>query len=263
MPGTTLADRDFRAAAVAATRRELGVSKPLQLESLRRSAVVAYPNDELASMRRASLIDTVAFFMAIPLGLFACALAVWPGLAGLIGGERFAGVSVPSRIAAAVGLLGFSVGLGWWAGTRYKRRIAKLIARRPKPIGFDHSEIVTVEPVETHGRFKLVSDDSGVLWYDLDGGRLMVDGVSHRYLICRDDVHDLQPTDFTLGCAVRIEMSVGTTRFAFVVGSMQPDKHDIENQPSLSAREWFARNLALALGISHFSAAGDSTDSGN
>jgi hypothetical protein len=235
--GPTFTSSGNRSGPIEATSRELQISNFEQLALSKKSGVVEVPDRFRVSFAMARFVAALGCLLTVLL-MVVTVVVIMLSLFQHIRWQNWAG---PLGIAFLVRLV--LLGVPVWAELRTVGVIAK---SRPIPAGFVGLESVGVEPAETYHRVKLLADEVGVLRHDVAGRRLLIDGLSHRYLICAPDVVKMELGSVKLGSGVRLDVRVGSSTLAFVISSRLGGQQS-QVEPNLDSRVMFARRLARTL----------------
>ena len=84
------------------------------------------------------------------------------------------------------------------------------------------SMLVRIEDARTYHRTKLSPEDIGIAFLDVENRRLLVEGVSHRYVIRGEDVTCLWPLQAHSIISARIDYEIGGERLSLVLARRNP-----------------------------------------
>ena len=133
--------------------------------------------------------------------------------------------------AAIVGLVYGSRGLRSWRDYLVRR-----VGGRPgTPLGAPDeppSAALALEDGETFHKPKLLGDDFAIVFFDREHRRLVVEGLTHRYVIRAEDVSQIWPVAASAASAVRVDWRVDEEPLSLVFSEM-----NIWNQIPLAARK--------------------------
>jgi len=240
---------DFRETAVKASAALLsGSVRALNLADLNRSlCLVAEPN-------AAARVKSEGRF---ELKLIGCAavLLVGGALIGALGegsGDKSALHPVPGNLAVeTVGWTLFSIGLAAFLGaliagsTVRKRMLMGRLCRRPGALfGAETKErtmLLRVEDARTFQFMKSAPEDIGVCLFDEPRRRLLIEGISHRYVICGADVTKLALLSSGRTTTIQVDYRVGNEELALALGPMGLGRHVAAHSPLFL---WLAKRSA-------------------
>lgn len=110
-----------------------------------------------------------------------------------------------------------------------KSFLARRLARRPGSLleGCDrlHSRVLRLEDAKTYHKQKLCPEDVCLCVFDRPNRRVLLEGVSHRYLIRADDVATLWPLQSGDKISLRIDYRIGEEPLSVVLAADNPLSH--------------------------------------
>lgn len=234
---------DFRDPAVAAGLAILGDRPVPPLATADASLCLPASEDGPRQLRHASW--AYIGWMAIPLvGMFG-SLGGGLGLATIAKGG---GPDTPlSNAFLAAGMIGFFAAaiVGLVYGSRglrsWRDYLIRRVGGRPgTPIGMPDeppSAALALENGETFHKMKLLGDDFAIVFFDRERRRLVIEGLTHRYVIRAEDVSQVWPVAASAAAAVRVDWRAGDEPLSLVFSEM-----NIWNQIPLGAGK--ARRVA-------------------
>jgi hypothetical protein len=240
-----VAAKDFRDQAVAASKRELGLSSPDAVMGSTHSACIDLPPRQRVDLSAGGRMVKLGLTFAV------CAWGVALVAAGLIwhgGGREPWPMPGVGMIGAVVGSVLIGVGALAVAMTGEKR-CARRIAGPGREFDVFPREMVGIEPSETYKKFKMMPDDLGWLYHDSVSRRLLIAGATHWYCLCAGDVVALEKGEGGVGgSGVRVDVRVGSAAVLSLVLSARKDLSDPDN-PGLSydPKMHFRRRLGRTL----------------
>jgi hypothetical protein len=235
------APADFRDGAVAASRALLDTRKAPDVRTVAHSLCLPAAEDGRRALKvmnwRKVVIQGVLFVGWVGFLLF--------GLAG--GGMKDAqGKMTPlGETMLFVGVIGFGVLIvlnliAMLGGDRiWKPLLAGRLRRQPGSLleqgaGLE-SAVVRVEDARTYHKQKVSGEDLGIALFDRANRRVLLDGLSHRYVIRGEDVTSFWPVQAGEVISIRLDYRVGDTTLPLVLATTNPYVHLLWGL--LSARE--------------------------
>jgi hypothetical protein len=217
---------DFRDAADRASARAMAAAAGVAPGDATVSLCYRVDPEPVPKLKRASWLDLVTAF-GFPIGILLSFIAQFSGaLAFSLGRYRAAlALLIGSGAAAAFGLgcLAFQVLL---CGRVQKWLLMRRFARRSPPL-FDADRALPKLPgrIEDPATFhvgKVTPEDWIVCQLDATRRRLLIEGISHRYVIRGEDVTAIEPVGSAVA-SVRVDLVIGGTQpLAIVVARYSP-----------------------------------------
>jgi hypothetical protein len=227
-PTDSTAAGDFRDSAVAASEAILAAQPGANLRTIASSLCLVASEDgrrELKAVGSRRMIIQVCLFVGwvgcLLLGLLGTTMKDAQGketpqgralmLAGIIG---FFALAVPSLISMSAG---DRLAKPFLAG-RLRARPGSLVE-----LGADlKSTVLRVEDARTYHKQKLSGEDMGIALFDRANRRILLEGLSHRYVICGEDVACFWPVQAGEVISVRIDYRVGDVTLPLVLATRNP-----------------------------------------
>jgi hypothetical protein len=85
--------------------------------------------------------------------------------------------------------------------------------------------VFRVEDARTYHKQKLTGEDLAIALFDVANRRILLDGLSHRYVIRGEDVTCLWPVQTGEAISARIDYRVGEATVALVLATRNPYFH--------------------------------------
>jgi hypothetical protein len=221
--GTTLVGRgeDFRAAASAASWAMTMGAVHVDVESIGASLCMPAEAAPLGTLKSLSWIElaSVGGFLAFSLVGFLLSWIASPVLAAgheLIAAVCF-GLSMVMMGLSAVAVIFSAIGFGplqrWLLRRHFARRGGSIVGGGE--IAGRH-ELIRIEDPATFHISKLTPEDWGIAVLDGARGRILIEGVSHRYVILAQDVIEVTALKATTASA-RVTYRVGEVTLGVVI----------------------------------------------
>jgi hypothetical protein len=222
---------DFRDRAVAASRELLKGLATCDYRTVGASLCLPAGEDGPRALKRAgrlkAAVMTVLFlgtFGGLGIGLIGTQLKDPQGKETpqgkqlmIIGLVMFGGLVIPSLI---VSVAGDRVG---------KPFLAHRLRNQPDSLLLDDPELASwvlrVEDARTYHQTKLAGEDLGIALLDPEHRRILLEGLSHRYVIRGEDVTCFWPLQAHAVISIRIDCRIGEERLALVLATTNPWFH--------------------------------------
>ena len=223
LAGVTLVGRgggDFRDPAVRATAAITLGAINIDVESVDASLCMTAENSPATRLRRMSLLEIVITYLFVAGNLLAFPI-IWIGNALLSNGHTIVailtyiaagGAMLLSLTAAAFLLFAFRRLQTWILMRHFARRDGAILPPRSNL----PRELIRIEDPATFHISKLTPEDWGVALLDGPRARLLIEGISHRYVIRGADVTEITPLR-AIGQSVRLTYLIAGEPFAIVL----------------------------------------------
>jgi hypothetical protein len=109
------------------------------------------------------------------------------------------------------------------------------------------SRVVRIEDARTYHKTKLAGEDLGIALLDPENRRILLEGLSHRYVIRGEDVTCFWPLQAHAIISVRIDYQIGEGRLALVFATTNPSFHVLSGMFADRAVKRFVSSLAETL----------------
>ena len=244
---------DFRDRAVAASREQLKGRATCDYRTIGASLCLPAGGDGPRALKRAGRLKaavlTVLFagtFGGLGIGLIGTQMKDPQGKETprgqqlmVIGIALFAGLVIPSLI---VSVGGDRIG---------KPFLAHRLRNHADSLLHDGHELVSwvlrVEDARTYHQSKLAGEDLGIALLDPDHRRILLEGLSHRYVIRGEDVTCFWPLQAHAVISIRIDYRIGEERLALVLATTNPWFHFFSGLLAQRAVKRLVSGLAGAL----------------
>lgn len=220
-----------------AVRRTLERNATLSSDTIgmeSKSSVVPFPENERSAF---ALPRSLAALSApfLPLCLLFLLAIQWSAVLRWISFGAFEGWTWWSRLLVIALGIAAIIGEPFLVGMFEYRAAKRIAAGRKTPEDFEASELVAVEPADTFDRMKFsLADDIATLHHDLEHRRILIDGLSCRYLLHGDDVQFVESKKQIGATAVRLDVRIGGTMLSIVISTRED--HDETDRDGLVTR---------------------------
>jgi hypothetical protein len=219
------AEPDFRDGPVAASRQLIARLHPRNLRTVPASLCLLASAGGKRELRRAGR-RTAAFQIIIGLGMLVSLVGGFAAAQFLNAGRGRVGAVMLTGGAGFL-LLGLANVIVATVGDRLRKPfLTQRLSHRYDSLIHEGtglpSMLLRIEDARTYHRTKASPEDEAIAFFDAENRRLLIEGMSHRYVIRGEDVRCLWPLQAHSIISARVDYEIGGERLSIVLARRNP-----------------------------------------